>query len=155
APALGALEARVGGIARVALEGGHADDRLRGLERARLHVGARQLAPEAAGAPLRHDPQHLHGILAGSGSGMRRSDARRTGAIEAVIVPSAPCPASTAAVLPERSHRAPDERMSPRPVRSQSHWLPLTSRKLASGPAEETPLGTQMASPSSARKRPI
>src|SRR3990167_8142091 len=60
APALRALRARVGRVGGVALEGRDADHGLRGLELAGLHVGARQLAPEAAGALLRMDREDAH-----------------------------------------------------------------------------------------------
>src|SRR3990170_4155933 len=60
APALGALSAGVGGVARVAFEGGDPDDGLRRLEGPRLHVRAGVLAAETAGAPLRNNPQDSH-----------------------------------------------------------------------------------------------
>src|SRR5256884_1751717 len=60
APALGALRARVGRVRGVALEGRHADDGLRRLERADLHVRARDLAAQAAGATLGRDLENFH-----------------------------------------------------------------------------------------------
>src|SRR5439155_1621550 len=58
-PPLGALRAGVRRVRGVPLEGRHADDRLRGVERTRLHVRARELAPETAGALLGVDPEDV------------------------------------------------------------------------------------------------
>src|SRR5438477_8519776 len=60
APALRALRARVGSVRGVTLEGRYADDGLRRLERADLHVGARDLTAQAAGAPLGRDLENFH-----------------------------------------------------------------------------------------------
>src|SRR5437867_1019057 len=56
----GALRARVGRIRGVALEGRDADDGLRRLEGADLHVRARDLAAQAAGAALGRDLEDFH-----------------------------------------------------------------------------------------------
>ena len=61
APALRALGARVRRVGGVALEGRDADHRLGRLEEAGLHVGAGQLAPEAAGALLGVEREDFHG----------------------------------------------------------------------------------------------
>src|SRR5262249_13230056 len=61
APALGALEAGVGGVAGVRLERRHADDGLGRLEHPGLLVRASQLAAHAARAALRRDLEDLHG----------------------------------------------------------------------------------------------
>src|SRR5262249_39553689 len=60
APALGALRARVGSVAGVALVGRHPDHRPGRLEGAGLHVRAGVLAAEAPSAPLRDDLQDPH-----------------------------------------------------------------------------------------------
>src|SRR2546422_575240 len=106
APPLGALRAGVGRIRGVPLEGRDADDRLRGLERARLHVRAGELAPKTTGALLGVDPkdvrrgrEHGHRFLRSRFVDAPRSrrPMNSSSGIAAIVIPAAPprAPSST------------------------------------------------------------
>src|SRR5438128_929 len=106
APPLGALRAGVGRVRGVPLEGRDADDRLRGLERARLHIRAGELAPKTTGALLGVDPkdvrrgrEHGHRFLRSRFVDAPRSrrPMNSSSGIAAIVIPAAPprAPSST------------------------------------------------------------
>src|SRR5262249_53198582 len=108
---LGTLRARVGRVRGVTFEGRHPDDRLRRLVFARLHVGARQLTPQAARAASRHEFENLcrrwrgerrHRALFLTGAPWRRPELSRrwmnsSSGRAAIVMPAIPprAPSST------------------------------------------------------------